>query len=267
MNLRNNLLSTGKASKLLSVTPDTILKWIKREKLPAVKTAGGHYRVTQEAIGTLLNGPAEKPAHQPSLSSGSLMYCWEFFAEDGKARTECQNCLVFRAHALKCFEMNHLSKGMGFNGGSCASSCESCAYHHYQQGRPFKVLVITDNPACRENLTREEGAKKIQFRFVSCEYESSMVIDRFRPDFVVVDCTMQEKKCLELCSHLADDPRIPDVTLILAIPPHRHAFSIPGAIRVCNPLSLNELENHLSRVRMCRVFPDEGNVVEGNFNS
>jgi excisionase family DNA binding protein len=267
MNARNKLLSTGKASKLLSVTSDTILKWIKQDKLPAVKTAGGHYRVPQEAIGTLLNGPAEKPLQQTSFSadsiassdnlmpSGSLMYCWEFFAADGKSRTECQNCLAFRAHALKCFEMNHLSKGMGFNGCSCANSCEDCAYQHYFQGRPFKVLVVTDNPACREKLTQGEGSKNIQFRFVSCEYESSLVIDRFRPDFVVVDCTMQEIKCRELCNHISEDPRIPDVTIILATPPRRrHVLAIPGAIRVRNPLSLMELESHLNRVRMCRTL-------------
>ncbi len=251
MNLKSNLLSTGRASKLLSVTPDTILKWIKQGKVRAVRTAGGHYRVSQEAIEAFLQSSSEKPSPENSFSSDSLMYCWEFFAENGKVRTGCQNCLVFRAHALKCFEMNHLPKGMGFNGGLCASSCASCAYYYYHQGRPFKVLVVTDNPACRKNLTQEPGSHNIQFQFVSCEYESSLVIDRFRPDFVVVDCTMQEMKCQELCHHLAEDPRIPDATLILATPPRRRVLSIPGAIRVRNPLSLSELESHLNRVRMC----------------
>ena len=252
-----SLLSTGKASKLLSVTPDTILKWIKQEKLPAVRTAGGHYRVSQEAINSLLSTPAEKPSHQTSFSPDQLLYCWQFFALNGKVRKGCQNCLVFRANALKCFEMKHLQKEMGFNGGSCASSCESCAYYHYRQGRPFRILVVTDNPACREALTQEKGSQNIQFQFVSCEYESSLVIDRFRPDFVVVDCSMQEMKCRELCHHLADDPRIPDATLILAAPPRRHTLSIPGAIRVRNPISLKELESHVSRVRMCHSIAGE----------
>jgi len=257
MNYQNSLLSTGKASKLLSVTPDTILKWIKQEKLPAVRTAGGHYRVSREAVEAILHNPAEKPPHHLSLPSDNLRYCWEFFAENGKVRTGCQNCLVFRAHALKCFEMNHLPKGMGYNGGLCATSCESCAYYFYHQGRPFKILVVTDNPACRDNLTREEGSQKIQFQFVSCEYESSMVIDRFRPDFVVVDCTMQESKCQEICHHVADDPRIPEATLILATPPRRNPLTIPGAIRVRNPISLRELENHVSRIRMCHSIQDD----------
>lgn len=268
MNTEKNLLSTGKASKLLSVTPDTILKWIKQEKLPAVRTAGGHYRVPQEAIQALLNHPSEKPSTPTPFPVDSLMYCWEFFAENEKIRPGCQSCLVFRAHALKCFEMNHLPKGMGFNGGMCASSCESCAYYYYHQGRPFKVLVVTDNPTCRENLTQQAGSQNIQFQFVSCEYESSLVIDRFRPDFVVVDCTMQQMKCQELCHHLADDPRIPDATLILATPPRRHALSVPGAIRVRNPISLKELESHLSRVRMCHsIQAEERKGGEGNYRS
>ena len=246
----SNLLSTGQASKWLSVTPDTILKWIKQEKLPAVRTAGGHYRVPQEAVEGLFHNEEECSGQAPAPEQ-SLVYCWEFFSENGKVRTGCQDCLVCRAHALKCFEMNHLPRSLGYNGGMCSSSCESCAYFRYYQGRPFKVLVVTENPACQENLARQEGSQKIQFQFVSCEYESSLVIDRFRPDFVVVDCAMQELKCQELCHHLAEDPRIPDATLILATPPRRHTPSIPGAIRVRNPISLEELESHLSRGRMC----------------
>jgi excisionase family DNA binding protein len=246
-----NLLSTGKASKLLSVTPDTILKWIKQDKLPAVRTAGGHYRVSQGAINALLSQSEETFSASQPAPEEPLLYCWEFFAENSKARSECEDCLVYRAHALKCFEMNHLPKGMGYNGGACASSCEACAYFHYHQGRRFKVLVVTDNPACKESLTQQEGFQKIHFQFVSCEYESSLVVDRLRPDFVVVDCTMQETKCRELCHHLGEDPRIPDTTLILATPPRRQALSIPGAIRIRNPVSLKELESHLTRVRMC----------------
>lgn len=250
-------LSTGKASALLSVTSDTILKWIKQGKLPTVRTVGGHHRIPKEAVSALLNPVEKGPSFSHSSPEKRLVHCWEFFAENGKTRPGCQSCLVLRAQALKCFEMNHLSKNMGFNGGTCASSCENCAYFHFHQGRPFKVLVVTDNPTCRENLTRQAGSQNIQFQFVSCEYESSLVIDRFRPDFVVVDCTMQEMKCQELCHHLADDPRIPEATLILATPPRRHALSVPGAIRVRNPISLKELETHLSRVRMCGSIQTE----------
>ena len=44
------IVSTGQAAKLCSVTPDTILKWIKNNRVEAVKTAGGHYRITKEKL-------------------------------------------------------------------------------------------------------------------------------------------------------------------------------------------------------------------------
>ena len=44
------MLSTGKVAKLLSVTPDTVLKWIKNGQLPATRTAGGHYRIAQRDL-------------------------------------------------------------------------------------------------------------------------------------------------------------------------------------------------------------------------
>src|SRR4030065_1684293 len=136
-----NLLSTGKASKLFSVTPDTILKWIKQDKLPAVRTAGGHYRVSREAINALLSRSEETlSASQPAMEE-PLLYCWEFFAENSKARLECQDCLVYRAHALKCFEMNHLPKGMGYNGGGGGGSCGGWAFFHYHHGRGFMRVV------------------------------------------------------------------------------------------------------------------------------
>ena len=46
---KSNLLTTGQAAKLCSVTPDTILKWLKRGRLNGVRTAGGHYRIERRA--------------------------------------------------------------------------------------------------------------------------------------------------------------------------------------------------------------------------
>jgi len=245
-----NFVSTGKASKLFSVTPDTVLKWIKQNKLPANKTAGGHYRISLEVISSFLQFQEKKTLHLDRVSE-KLMHCWEFFAENRKVKLGCTSCLVFRAQALKCFEMHHIPQNMGFKGGISASSCKSCAYYNYHEARPFKVLVITDNPACKEHLTRQPESPRMQLHFVSCEYDSSLVVDWFRPDFVVVDCTMQQAKCQELCHHLSTDPRIPNTTIILATPPRRQALSFPGAIRIRHPISLNELETHLNRMRGC----------------
>jgi excisionase family DNA binding protein len=242
-------LTTGQMAKMLSVTPDTVLKWIKQEKLPALRTAGGHYRVSPDALGALRSQEKFSP-HRDFPAEKQLLYCWQFFAENGKTRRECQDCLIFHSQALKCFEMNLLPSGSGAKCGSCADSCESCAYYQYQSGRPFKVLVVTDDPACLEALTQQGTTSKIQFQFVSGEYESSRVVDWFRPDFVIVDCKMPQMKCQELCRHLANDPRIPNTIMILATPPGRRGISLPGSIRIRNPISLKEVENHLDQTRM-----------------
>lgn len=247
--ISQKFLTTGQMAKLLSVTPDTVLKWIKRDKLPALRTAGGHYRVSADALYSFR--PQEKDSVPRDFPmENQLLYCWEFFAEKGKTRAGCRECLIFHSQALKCFEMNRLPSGSGAKCGACADSRESCAYYHYQWGRPFKVLIVTDNPACRVALTKQETTPKIQVQLVGSEYESSMVMDRFRPDFVIVDCTMQRMKCRELCHHLAHDPRIPNTTILLATPPRQRSIPVPGSIRIRSPISLKEVENQLDRVRM-----------------
>jgi len=51
---RDRMFSTGKVARLLSVTPDTVLKWIKSGQLRARRTAGGHYRVAQRDLDSLM---------------------------------------------------------------------------------------------------------------------------------------------------------------------------------------------------------------------
>ncbi len=246
-------LSTGQASKLLSVTPDTILKWVKQGRLPALRTPGGHYRIPEEDINAVINSRAE-----PQPSSGRderlekpLLHCWEFFGSEEQVTPGCQECLVYRAQALKCFEMKHLSKDLGYKGGVRSGSCDKCSYYRYHLGRPYNVLVITDKPDCVESLTGEKESERIRLQFASCEYECSLLIERFRPDFVVVDCAMQEDKCRELCHHLANDPRIQGNTIILAAPARKLSISFPGTVRIRHPFTLQDLEDHLSNSQVC----------------
>ena len=262
-----NYLSTGQASKSLSVTPDTILKWIKQGRISALRTAGGHYRISEEDINGLLD--KTEPA-TPSIASPpsekSLLYCWEFFAGEGEVKQGCLDCLVYRTQALKCFEMNHLSKKMGFKGMSNSSSCEKCSYFRYHLGRPFNVLVITDNYTCRDPLLSDSEGKResIHLQFASCEYECSLLIDRFRPDFVVVDCAMLEEKCRELCHHLASDPRIQGNTVILATPAGRPSISFPGTVRIRHPFTLEDLMNYFRDKQVCRSIQlDQDCVITG----
>ena len=42
--------TTGQAARLCSVTPDTVLKWIKAGRIEAQRTAGGHYRISPQEL-------------------------------------------------------------------------------------------------------------------------------------------------------------------------------------------------------------------------
>jgi excisionase family DNA binding protein len=48
--MNKGYLTTFEAAKLISVTPDSILKWIKSGKLAAFRTPGGHYRINIDNI-------------------------------------------------------------------------------------------------------------------------------------------------------------------------------------------------------------------------
>ncbi|MFH1434076.1 MAG: helix-turn-helix domain-containing protein [Pseudomonadota bacterium] len=253
-----NYLSTGQASKLLSVTSDTILKWIKHGRIKAVRTPGGHYRVPEIDIRELVNRTLDKAApNTVRLKDRDLLYCWEFFARKGKPKDECGSCLVLRAQALKCFEMSHLSAAEGFHGTAAITACERCSYFRYQLGWPFNVLVITDNEEAKASLQKDGKKELINMQFASCEYECSILIERFRPDFVVVDCTMQENKCRELCYHLSNDPRIRGNALILATPPRRLSISLPGTIRLQHPFSVDKLMSFLKQHQACNIVKSE----------
>jgi excisionase family DNA binding protein len=248
-------LSTGQASELLSVTRDTILKWIKQGRISAVKTAGGHHRISEQEINSFLGReePTATSLHRLPQEK-DLMHCWQFFATDGRAKPGCTGCLVYRAQALKCFEMKHLPRDLGYNGGSCSSSCDTCSYYRYHLGRPYNVLVITDDEELKGALVGEGGVEDgIRLQLAGSAYECSLLIERFRPDFVVVDCAMDDDKCREICHHLAGDSRIPRNTVILADPPRRISITFPGTLRMRHPFTLNELINYLRENQNCRA--------------
>jgi len=49
------LFTTREASKLFGVGPESILRWIGQGQLQGIRTPGGHYRVSEEAIMNVLS--------------------------------------------------------------------------------------------------------------------------------------------------------------------------------------------------------------------
>ena len=108
--MSNQLLTTGKAARLCSVKPDTVLKWIKKGVLPATRTVGGHYRVEEQDLLRVLSQDdgSESRTEETALCSRP-MRCWEYMNNSPGA--ECQDCVVYKTHATWCFRMVGMVKG------------------------------------------------------------------------------------------------------------------------------------------------------------
>jgi excisionase family DNA binding protein len=247
-------ISTGKAAKLLSVSADTILKWIKKGNLPARKTAGGHYRISYRHVERLLNVDANSAVRRRDNEQRPLVPCWEYNAAAGKIKENCRSCLVFQAQSEKCYEVGKVLKMSGRGDTCCPTGCEACDYYIESNGRPFNVLIFTDNESFKCELVAEQKSSKLRLQFTSCEYDCSLAVASFLPDFIVVDCKMGAEICEEICLHLANDPRLPQAKIILAVgsdyePPGNIAG---GLATIRQPFNLAELSIQVENFEMLK---------------
>ncbi len=83
---RQDWLTTGQAARFCSVKPDTILKWIKRGRLRAERTAGGHYRIQRQELEPLILRPraTADPRTNP-VFPGNPLRCWEYLGASDRA--------------------------------------------------------------------------------------------------------------------------------------------------------------------------------------
>lgn len=240
---RDRLLSTGNAARLLSVTPDTVLKWIKSGRLPAVRTAGGHYRVARRDIDGLMG---ENAGTTPA-TRGGFVYCWEYYASGEETSPGCAGCLVYRARARRCYEMSGLAREAGFAGAFCRTNCEECAYYQEVVQRHRRVLIVTERASLRERLLEDSAESGLELRFAGSEYDCSALCADFRPEYVVVDAALPKRERASLCSHLAADPRVPGVQIILAVRDEgaEQEGTPAGEGALPRTFSLAELEKHI----------------------
>ena len=78
------------------------------------------------------------------------------------------------------------------------------------------MLVVTDDEGLTGALEGGAAPEDFNVRIADCEYSCSLLVDSFRPDFVVVDCSLGPDLAARTRYHLAQDPRIPFVRIILA---------------------------------------------------
>jgi len=211
---RKEYLSTGQVAKLMSVTPDTVLKWIKKGKIAASRTAGGHYRIHRDDLGCLLETRA---SFQSTDRDREPMFCWEYHSKAGAIKAECRDCLVYRARARRCYEMSDLSKEIGFQGTFCKTTCEDCQYYKEHMSDPVSLLVVTDSVTVGKRLLAQESSSAFSLEFATSVYECSARVESFHPEYIVVDSSLPREAREELVRHLEADSRIPDATIILAV--------------------------------------------------
>lgn len=214
VNVTKEFLSTGQMADLCSVTPDTVLKWVKGGKIPANRTAGGHYRIHRSAVLSFLE--TEEPLGKSDQNGRSYQYCWEFNSQTGAVQEDCQNCIVYRSSALRCYEMSNLPEEAGHAKAFCKTPCDECEYYKTVQGQRINVLVVTDQAELQSALVKDEQEVNYNLRFTDCEYRCSILVENFRPDYIVIDCSLGKKRSLEFAGNLSKDPRIPFVRVILA---------------------------------------------------
>lgn len=204
-------LSTGDAAARLAVTPDTILKWIKKGKIPAQKTPGGHHRIDVSVIDRLLS--TECPLNLEPGSDWQPVRCWEYFSLDGAIRAECRQCAAYRVRAALCFELSRLEPSIAVQKAFCATTCEDCPYYRNVRGLPARVLAITGDAA----LARSIESMKLDGAILCVAndvYTASAEIGEFRPSVVLLDSSLPSDIYLTLKESIGKDRRVPWVRLV-----------------------------------------------------
>lgn len=220
-----DMFTTGQAARLSGVKPDTVLKWIKRGRLAASRTAGGHYRIALPDLEPFLArfgqrtgdpedaaAPSGETATAPAGAEDPDAPCWVFLSEEGEIREACRRCIVYRVRATRCFLMAEMNADVGHARQFCEGSCDDCLYYRRLRQRRVQVLVITSD---EELMSHVAGADALVIRFARNGYEAATVVERFRPEVIVLDVEGFPDWGRGLLDSLAGDPRLLHAKVIL----------------------------------------------------
>jgi DNA-binding NtrC family response regulator len=76
--------------------------------------------------------------------------------------------------------------------------------------------VLSDDSQQVAALTSDAEKVDFNLQIANCGYDCSTLVDHFRPDFIVIDCSLGSKEAGSIVRHLVRDPRIPFVRLVIA---------------------------------------------------
>jgi excisionase family DNA binding protein len=212
-----DFLTTTQAARLLSVSSDTVLKWVKAGKIESYRTLGGHFRIPTSAL-DIISPPGDKTVTVLPVSEHpeTFQYCWEYLAGEGKIKAECCNCITYLSRARRCYELKDLPGGMGCLNLMCDTDCTNCDYHRLAKGQKLTILVISKNKKIINDADNIDKSHDFQVKFAGNEYQAAVIIQDFRPDYIIVDCALGRKRTGDICSSIFNDKRIPVARIILS---------------------------------------------------
>lgn len=254
--MNKNHYTTSQAAKLLSVSADTVLKWVKAGKISSYRTPGGHYRIPADAVETLLPGTRLDPVL--TESDKSYDFCWNFYAGDKGVRTECTDCVAYRSKARRCYEMRGIPEEFGHLRLFCESSCEECDFYQRTHQQRRSVLIVSRHHRWLDELVTQADGTTLKLECATSEYECGTLIEKFRPDFIVLDRSLGSSRTRNLCRHLNEDERIPFTRIILT---SRFArWTEECEQEVCGwiekPFTLPQLDNFIEGATRLEVHGD-----------
>jgi len=209
-------LTTSQAARLLSVSSDTVLKWVKAGKVKSYRTLGGHFRIPLSELNMpLARQSAMASAVDEAAYPVSHQYCWEYLG-GGEVRPECRDCITFRSRAERCYQLRDLPGGVGCLNLMCDTECSDCEYFKLMNGQKLNILVLNQGGRLMTDIEKLDRFSEIQIRFARCEYEAAVMIQEFRPDYVVIDCALGKRRTSMVCQSLFNDIRLPVARIILS---------------------------------------------------
>lgn len=222
-------LTTGGVAKLCSVRPDTVQKWIRKGRIPAQRTAGGHYRVALPDVEPFLTGLTSPRWYRapPDQCRPQPLRCWEYLSDNGTPREECTKCVVYRVRAAWCFEVLGTGVENSHSRQFCRNqdSCQDCLYYRRVRGAAVRVLVVTADHALVERLGAC-GQAGIELTFAANSYQTSRMIGEARPDLVILDEELCECSEPNLLKELVHESRVPGLKIALC-GAHRELHTSP----------------------------------------
>jgi excisionase family DNA binding protein len=148
-------LSTGQVARFCLVSPDTVVAWIKKDRLAAQRTLGGRFRIFVSDLRRFMV--------QHGMSTAALdaefrvpLYCWEYCPLGRSGNQDvCRTCLAYRAKAMHCYTLRFQFPSKQHR----HADCEQCEYLQYCVGQLGEPGMPEERPR-REDRGRRPAKRR-----------------------------------------------------------------------------------------------------------